>query len=62
MFNKYSFGRIKKDLALADNQTYCYRDTHYQTPLYYYSQATIDLIASRFVSDEGFRERYKARS
>ena len=51
MFNKYSFGRIKKDLALVDNQTYCYKDTHYQTALYYYSQATIDLVASRLVSD-----------
>ena len=62
IFNKYSFGRIKKDLALVDNQTYCYKDTHYQAALYYYSQAAIDLIASRFVSDEEFRERYKARS
>ena len=62
LFNKHSFGKIKKDLSLAGNLLYCYKETHYVNPNYFYSQAAIDLIASRFVSDPIFREKYKAKA
>lgn len=61
-FNKYSFGRIKKDLKLENNSSYCYKDTHYKNPCFYYSDEVVDLVVSRFLNDQAFRDKYKAKN
>ena len=61
LFNSYSFGKIKKDLKFVDDQSLCYEDRHYTDPRFYYSQKAIDLIVSKFLEDEAFRDKYRAR-